>query len=75
MPRGKIRIKTLIKFLTLCGSTMERRRLLTLDEIVEEIHCSKGHAYNYQRALGILFPPRLFGPNRERRQTQGCLTT
>jgi hypothetical protein len=75
MPRGKIRIKALIKFLNLCISTMERNRPLTLDEIILDIHCSKGHAYNYRRALGILFPQALFDRIRERRQTQQCLTT
>jgi hypothetical protein len=73
MPRGKIRIKTLIKFLNLDILTRERNRPLTVDEIMEHIHCSRGHAYNYQRALGILLPATLFRPERE--GIQQCLTT
>jgi hypothetical protein len=71
---GKIRIKTLVKFLSLVNLTRDRNRLLTVEEIVEEIHCCKGHAYNYRRALEIVFPPRYFDPNR-RSLTQQCLTT
>jgi hypothetical protein len=62
---GKIRVKALIKFLNLCISTMERNRPLTLDEIIQEIHSCRSHAYNYRRALAILFPPRYFDPTEE----------
>ena len=48
---GKIRIKTLVKFLSLVNLSRDRNRLLTVEEIMEEIHCCKGHAYNYLRAL------------------------
>jgi hypothetical protein len=72
---GKIRIKTLNKLLALYSLRKDRNRPLTVQEITEEIHCCKGHAYNYRRALEILFPPALFDRIRERRQTQQCLTT
>ena len=54
MKNGKIRIKTLVKFLSLVNLSRDRNRLLTVEEIVEEIHCCKGHAYNYLRALDKL---------------------
>jgi hypothetical protein len=73
MPRGRIRIKTLVKFLRLCSLAKERNRLLTIDEIIQELHCCRSHAYNYHRALEQLFPPTLFDPNRERSLTQECL--
>jgi len=38
MPRGRIRIKTLVKFLRLCSLAKERSRLLTIDEIIQELH-------------------------------------
>jgi hypothetical protein len=54
LKNGKIRIKTLVKFLSLVNLSRDRNRLLTVEEIVEEIHCCKGHAYNYLRALDKL---------------------
>jgi hypothetical protein len=70
---GKIRIKTLNKFLNLFNLVRDRNRLLTVEEIMEEIHCCRGHAYNYYRALKNLFPPTSFDPNRERSLAQECL--
>jgi len=52
---GKVRIKTLNKLLVLYNLRRDRNRPLTVQEIVEEIHCCKGHAYNYLRALEKLF--------------------
>jgi len=34
MPRGKIRIKTLVKFLRLYVLAQERNRMLTVDEVI-----------------------------------------
>lgn len=70
---GKIRIKTLVKLLRLYCLAIDRNRLLTVDEILQEIHCCRGHAYNYYRALKKLFPPTSFDPNRERSLAQECL--
>jgi len=75
MPRGKIRIKTLVKFLKLSTLAKERNRLLTIDEIIQEIHCCRSHAYNYRRALEKLLPPESFDPNRPRSLAQTCLIT
>jgi len=74
MPIGMIRIKTLVKFLGLCELAKQRNRLLTLSEIIQEIHCSRGHAYNYRRALRKSFPPETFDPDRPRELAQECLT-
>ena len=74
MRRGKIRINTLIKFVNLYFSSLERDRPLTLDEIAQEIGCSRGHAYNYRRALAILIPPGYFDAERRRGPVQQCLT-
>jgi hypothetical protein len=38
-------------------------RILTVDEIATVLDCSKGHAYNYQRFLRILFPKSAFKKN------------
>jgi hypothetical protein len=48
---GRIRIKTLVKFLNLVNLSRDRNRLLTAKEVATEIHCCKSHAYNYVRAL------------------------
>jgi len=73
MREGKIRVKSLLKFLALFNLARDRNRLLTVEEIVEEIHCCRGHAYNYYRALKKLFLPTSFDPNRERSLAQECL--
>ena len=73
MPRGKIRINTLVKFLRLCTLTKNRNRLLTVDEVIQEIHCCRSNAYNYRRALRVLFPPETFDPDRPREMAQECL--
>jgi len=51
---GRIRIKTLKKFLALYNLARDKGRSLTAQEIVEEINCCKSHAYNYLRALDKL---------------------
>jgi hypothetical protein len=56
MSPGIIRIKTLNKFLSLCALCMDGNRILTIDEIMQEIHCCRGHAYNYRRALAQMYP-------------------
>jgi hypothetical protein len=56
---GEIRIRTLKKFLTIYGIARDRNRSLTVQEIAETIHCCKGHAYNYQRALDKLLSTML----------------
>lgn len=73
MRNGQIRIKTLNKFLKLHSLAIERNRMLTIDEIIQEIHCCRSHAYNYRRALEKLLPPESFDPNRPRRPAQTCL--
>jgi hypothetical protein len=51
-----IRIKTLVKFITLCELATDGNRILTADEIMGTIHCCRSHAYNYRRALRQLYP-------------------
>ena len=51
MKNGKIRVKTLLKFLAVFNSSRDKNRILTVEEIMEEIHCCKSNAYNYLRAL------------------------
>jgi hypothetical protein len=70
---GKIRIKTLVKLLWLYTVAIDGNRLLTIDEIIQELHCCRSNAYNYHKALEILFPPTSFDPNRERSLAQECL--
>jgi hypothetical protein len=52
---GKIRIKTLRKFLRLCNLTFQEYRLPTVWEIMERLSCCRSNAYNYLRALRYLF--------------------
>lgn len=52
---GKIRIKTLVKFLDLCNLTLQEYRLPTVYEIMQYNSCCKSNAYNYLRALRYLF--------------------
>jgi len=73
MTTGKIRINTLAKFLRLCSLTKQRRRILTVDEIIQEFHHSRSHSYNYQRALKQLFPPGSFDPDIPPEGNQRCL--
>ena len=54
LKEGKIRVKTLLKFLTVFNSARDKNRILTVEEIMEEIHCCKSNAYNYLRALDKL---------------------
>ena len=63
MTDGRIRIKTVAKFLGLCALSLERNRLLTVNEIIQETHHCRSHAYNYYNALRRLFPPGPFDPN------------
>jgi len=51
---GKIRIKTLVKFLKLYNLTRDRNRILTVEEVMEAINCCKSNAYNYLKALDKL---------------------
>jgi hypothetical protein len=73
MREGKIRVKSLLKFLALFNLARDRNRLLTVEEIVEEIQCCKGHAYNYLRALKRLFPEGPLDPDRLVAGAQECL--
>jgi hypothetical protein len=73
MPRGKIRIKTLVKFLGLCDLTIERNRILGVDEVIQEIHCCRSNAYNYYRALKVLFPEGPLDLDRLVEGAQECL--
>jgi len=70
---SKVRIKTLEKFLTLCDIAKERNRMLHVDEIIQEINCSRRHAYNYLQALKVLFPPESFNTTLPREDVQLCL--
>ena len=54
MRDGKIRIKTLNKFLDLFNLARDKNRILTVEEIMEEIDCCRSHAYNYLKALDKL---------------------
>jgi predicted transcriptional regulator len=51
LTEGKIKLKTVNKFLELHASELDKGRPLTVKEVSEIINCSKGHAYNYLRAL------------------------
>jgi hypothetical protein len=51
MREGKIRVKSLLKFLSLFNLARDKGEALTVEEVMEEIYCCKGHAYNYLRAL------------------------
>jgi hypothetical protein len=73
MTKGKIWTKTLVKFLKLCDLTIERNRILTADEVRQEIHCCKSHSYNYHRALKMLFPEGPFDTDRPVEGAQECL--
>jgi hypothetical protein len=66
--KGKIGIKTLIKFVNLCNLTMNEARVPTLEEVMENNNCSKGHAYHYIRALKYLYPDELLDRVRQIRQ-------
>ena len=73
MREGKIRVKTLQKFLMLCDIAEERNRMLYVDEVIQEIHCCRSHAYNYLKALKILFPPEAFNQTLPIGDIQLCL--
>lgn len=59
MRNGKIRIKTLVKFLRLCTIARDRNRPLVVQEVMLELNCCKSNAYNYVRALDKLFSSML----------------
>jgi len=73
LSNGKIRIKTLNKFLRLYSLAREKNEPLTVEEIMEAIGCCRSHAYNYRRALEQLLPPESFNPNKTRSMVQQCL--
>ena len=73
MPRGKIRIKTIVKFLDLCDLSIENNRILTVDEVIQAIDCCRSHAYNYYIALKRLFPEGPLDPDRLVAGAQECL--
>ncbi len=73
MKIGKIRIKTLIKALVVCYGSLDQNRNLTVDEIVQALHCSKGNAYNYRRFLRVLFPDGPFDETKPVGDEQKCL--
>ena len=73
MKIGKIRIKTLVKALTLCYGAIDKNRILTVDEIMQTFHCRKANAYNYQRFLRSIFPPGRFDDDRHMGDEQRCL--
>lgn len=51
MRTGKIRIKTLVKFLRIYALARDRKRPLTYREVMQELNCSSSNAYNYLNAL------------------------
>ena len=53
---GKIKTKTLVKFIILVNLTLNQRSIATINQIREELGCSRGTAYYYRRALRHLFP-------------------
>jgi hypothetical protein len=59
-----IRLRTIAKFVSLCHSSIEKNRLLTVDEIIQETHHCRSHAYNYYNALRCLFPLGPIDPNK-----------
>jgi hypothetical protein len=75
---GKLKTKTLLKFIDLVILTVQIRRVLTVNEIMNNLGCCKGTAYQYQRALRCMFPEGHFKTRedieRERqRGQQQCL--
>jgi hypothetical protein len=73
MGRGKIRIKTLVKALAVCYGSIDKNRILTVDEIIQTIKGKRANAYNYQRFLRKLFPEGPFDDNRPVGDEQRCL--
>lgn len=59
MRTGKIRVKTLVKFLDLYNLARDKGRPLTVNEVVDRIKCCRGHAYNYVRAVERLLSSTL----------------
>ena len=70
---GIIRIKTLIKALAVYHGSLDRNRILSVHEIVQELQCSKSNAYNYQRFLRMLLPKGPLDENRPVGDEQRCL--
>ena len=64
MAMGKIRIKTLTKALEVCYGSIDKNRILNIDEIIQAIHGERANAYNHQRFLRKLFPAGPLDENR-----------
>jgi hypothetical protein len=47
----KIRIKVLVKILTLYYISVMSNHKITIEEIMAELNCSRSNAYNYLRAV------------------------
>jgi hypothetical protein len=53
---GKVKTKTLQKFILLVDLTLEQRNIATIIQIMLALGCSRGTAYNYRRALRCILP-------------------
>jgi hypothetical protein len=73
MAKGRIRIMTLLKALSVIYFALEQNRILTVYEIMRIIQCKKANAYNYQRFLKALFPKGAFDIDRPVEDEQKCL--
>lgn len=62
MKIGKVKNKSLQKFIWLINLTLDQRSIPKIKQIKEELNCCKGTAYTYRRALRHIFheilPPR-----------------
>jgi hypothetical protein len=70
---GRIRIKTLRQALAVISVSMDQNRILTVDEIIQVIHCRKANAYNYQRFLRSMLPDGRLYEDRPVGDEQRCL--
>ena len=64
---GKLRIKTLTNFLSLCSATLRYAELPTVNEIMLHNPCCRSNAYQYLYALQYLFPKDKLKQERRRR--------
>jgi hypothetical protein len=69
-----VRSKTLKKFLILFNLTLANGQILTVAEIKNTFDCCQSTAYQYQKALKVIFPQGRFRERRrntEQERTEG----